>query len=281
MAESIGFEYVNEETIHYSLKCCICNQPFVRPVSTNCKKRHKFCRQCIERWLEGHRTCPKCRQPLVAEDLVSITEDIVVDVLNELKVKCNGCGQKGIERGDFEEHRKRSCPMIAVSCKAQDIKCPWKGPQHELENHLRTCSFEVLRPLLTSLINENRELHKQLDRHVTDYQRDLAQLQEKVQQQKIEIDRQKHELVQMKSQPRQSINRLTTPRNSITLSKSRRGKSAEPASRIFEIRKDRSLGDLPCIMTLSQSFLPKIDSSLMFLCHRLVWLHAGARRWKG
>ena len=221
MANTIEFEYVNEETIHPSLKCCICNQPFVRPVSTNCKKRHKFCRLCIETWLKNHRTCPKCRQPLIAEDLVSVTEDIVVDVLNELKVKCIGCGQKGIDRGDFEEHRKKTCPTIIVSCTAHDIKCLWKGPQHALENHLKTCSFEVLRPLLTSLIDENRELHKQLDRHVNRYRRDLAQLQGKIQQQTTEIDRQQLEIVQLKRQPRPSITRWSSPRHSISFRKSR------------------------------------------------------------
>jgi hypothetical protein len=207
MASNIEFEYINEDSINHSLKCSICNQPFVRPVSTNCKKRHKFCRHCIEEWLRRSPSCPICRQKLNADDLVSITEDIVVDVLNELRVKCTGCGQTGIERGDFSNHVNNSCPVVTVRCPAEDIKCPWIGHRSRLSSHLKKCSFQSLRPLIVPLVNENQELKEhviQLTNHIKECQHELQQLRERVNQQATKIDGQHNEILQFQSQSKQN-----------------------------------------------------------------------------
>ena len=216
MANNLGFEYVNEDAINHSLKCSICNQPFVRPVSTNCKKRHKFCRHCIEEWLRHKPSCPTCRQKLNTEDLVSITEDIVVDVLNELRVKCTACGQTGLERGDFNNHLKNSCPQITVNCPAQDIQCPWVGHRSHLPNHLKKCSFESLRPLIVSLTNDNRELKEQvtqLTNNMKEYQRELQQLKERVNQQATKIDGQHNEMIQFKTFWKQNQTQMGSLKN--------------------------------------------------------------------
>jgi hypothetical protein len=207
MASCIEFEYINEDSINHSLKCGICSQPFVRPVSTKCRKKHKFCRQCIEKWLHRNSTCPTCRQNLNTEDLVSITEDIVVDVLNELQVKCTGCGQTGLERGDFDIHIKTSCPMVSIPCTAEDIKCPWVGPRNQFANHFKKCAFESLRPLISSLISENQGLKEQITRltnHVDEYQREMHQLKKQINQQATKIDGQHNEILQFQSQSKQN-----------------------------------------------------------------------------
>ncbi|CAF0791573.1 unnamed protein product [Adineta ricciae] len=199
MTSNIGYEYVNEESINHALKCTICDQPFIRPVSTNCKKKHKFCRHCIEQWLKRNSSCPKCRQILHSEDLISITEDIVVDVLNELRVKCTACGQTGLERGDFNNHIKHSCPSIIVTCPASDIKCSWTGPRRQLDNHLKRCSYEPLRPLISSLVSENQALKEQvsqLSRHMKEYHREMQHIKEQFHQYINRLDRQHSETAQ-------------------------------------------------------------------------------------
>ncbi len=89
MANKNRFDYINEDSINHSLTCSVCDEPFVRPVSTNCTKWHKFCQQCIEEWLYHNPSCSTCRQNLNVEDLVSITEDIVVDMFDELPTSMN------------------------------------------------------------------------------------------------------------------------------------------------------------------------------------------------
>ena len=203
MASNMGFEYENEESINRSLMCSICNQPFIQPVSTNCKKRHKFCRACIEPWLERNQSCPTCRQRLQTEDLISITEDIVVDVLNELLVQCSACGRKGIERGNFPEHVKMSCPMVVVPCSANDINCPWTGHRSLHDDHRRECSYEALRPVLAAMIKENQCLKKQVRQLNTDFSRcqnEMSQLREKIRQQASRLDAQHSEMVHLTSQ---------------------------------------------------------------------------------
>jgi hypothetical protein len=215
MVSHIQFEYIDQDAIHASLKCSICYMPFTRPISTNCMKRHKFCRQCIEKWLQCHSACPICRQKLCADDLLSITEDIVVDLLNELQVKCMACGEKGIGRGDFKQHVKLLCPMATVNCIAKDIKCPWRGKREDLAGHVEKCSFQALRHLLFPLFNENDYLKQQMAQareQVIHYEHNMLQLKEQVERQKSQIDAQKYEIDHLKNQLR---------RNSIHTSASR------------------------------------------------------------
>lgn len=200
MAHSAAYVYVDEDSINHSLKCSICNEPFVRPVSTNCRKKHTFCRRCIEQWLTRHSSCPTCRQVLRPEDLASITEDIIKDVLNELHVKCTSCGQDDLERGDFDSHLKHSCPMTIVTCPAQDIHCPWDGYRKQLAHHLKKCPFQALRPILVPLIDDNQKLRKQLltlTNQMKDYQSELQRLNNRLSEQTIKIDAQHTELIRL------------------------------------------------------------------------------------
>ncbi|CAF1351085.1 unnamed protein product [Adineta steineri] len=218
MGSDIGFEYMNEDSINHSLKCSICNQPFVHPVSTNCKKKHKFCRHCIEQWLKHNSSCPTCRRNLNSEDLISITEDIVVDVLNELRVKCIRCGKTDLERGDFNNHLKNSCLSAIVSCPAQDIKCLWTGHPNQLSSHLKHCTYQSLRPLIVSLFNENHQLKQhvtQLTSHIKEYQDDMKQLKEQLNQQATKIEGQSNEIIQLKNLWKQNGNQAVSVRNAL------------------------------------------------------------------
>lgn len=47
--------------------CTICLEDFYQPCETPCW--HRFCRICIETWLDGHRTCPCDRRPLRMSDV--------------------------------------------------------------------------------------------------------------------------------------------------------------------------------------------------------------------
>lgn len=205
MPNDLPYEYVNEDSIPHTLKCGICRQPFIRPVSTKCRKQHKFCRDCIEQWLKNHSTCPTCRQNLTKDDLMSVKEDIVIELLDELYVKCSTCKETNIERVHFVDHLKNVCSMEVMKCPAHDIQCSWQGYQYELESHVQQCSFQALRPLLVSLIDENRALKAQINEyegHVHRYENQVSQLHVQTHQQTNQIQRQHLDILDLQNQLR-------------------------------------------------------------------------------
>ena len=184
MAISHQYEYIDEELISECLKCKICTNPFIDPVQTKCHpKPHAFCYDCISEWLQRDLSCPSCRQDLKTEDLTSIYDGITIDLLNELPVQCLLCYQRGIERGDFNEHVNKRCVKQIVSCYATDIECPWSGPREELKKHLRKCPYIALRIKLTEIISKNKQLRKQLD----EQQAEISKLQQENREMKEQL----------------------------------------------------------------------------------------------
>ncbi|UJR20467.1 hypothetical protein I4U23_023596 [Adineta vaga] len=173
------YEYMNENEIDDELKCPICTQPFLKPVSLSC--RHTFCRECIKQWLNENHSCPTCRQcPNVDDEentkFSPINTQIVNNQLDRLSVRCNQCREENIQRGNFREHEAK-CTKKFVTCLAEDIQCSWKGPRDEQELHMKTCSFQQLRPILDLL-------RSQLDSSLQIQEK----LQEKIEEQSVHID---------------------------------------------------------------------------------------------
>ena len=105
MAGADQYDYIDEGSISERLKCAICSNPFVEPLKNTCTPReHAFCQQCIQDWLQRERSCPTCRQRLNIEDLTPMTERIILDMLDELPVRCPFCQQNGLERGTLGRH---------------------------------------------------------------------------------------------------------------------------------------------------------------------------------
>jgi len=168
MANSCEFEfmeYINEDSIDPNLICSICHKPLKDPVSTPCD--HTYGRGCITHWLtqEIKYSCPMClKQPLLIKDLTPVG-GILRNIIDRFQVRCTLCEQTGLQRGNFFDHINRFCPKATVECQAADIKCPWKGLRDELQNHVSTCVFEPLRPVLATLIAENQQLINQVQKH--------------------------------------------------------------------------------------------------------------------
>ena len=166
-----GYEYVCEGVIGERSKCTICTKPLVDPVSTKCEpKPHIFCRSCIKEQLGRYSSCSLCCQELRTEDLISVTDNTLLDSLDKIPVKCVHC-KTDLERGKFNHHKTETCPKTNVSCQASDIKCSWIGPRDQLEEHLNTCRFNLLRPMITQLQNEDQRLTNQVNHHRTQIER--------------------------------------------------------------------------------------------------------------
>jgi hypothetical protein len=168
MAISCEFEfmeYIDEDSIDPNLMCTICHKAFKDPVCTSCD--HTYGRACITHWLNTNSvsSCPTCvKQPLLIKDLSQASRPLR-NMLDQLRVRCTLCEQTGLQRGNFNDHINKVCPKAIVSCRAADIKCPWNGPRDELHDHVLTCVFEPLRPVLASLIADNRHLTSRVQKN--------------------------------------------------------------------------------------------------------------------
>lgn len=140
------YVYMDESTINSLLICCVCERPFVDPVTAGDSRR-------------GCRSCLSDSPPITP-----ILEWIVLEMLNGLLVQCIQCGETNIKRGQFEEHVQRSCSRAVIPCKAADIKCPWRDAREKLKEHLAKCVFEPLRPALQEIITENKQLQERIQK---------------------------------------------------------------------------------------------------------------------
>jgi len=181
---SPNFEYMDKASIDKDLNCEYCTNPLVEPVSTPCK--HTFCRACIENKIKktgGACAKPKCKNKSIPlEDLTPVTERIVLNMLDRLLVKCTSCGTSNIQRGAFEKHATKICPKATVACTAVDIKCPWIGPSDQLKQHMISCAYEQIRPILVEIIQDNRQLKEKIqqmsEQCLKNHQLHIKELQE-------------------------------------------------------------------------------------------------------
>ncbi|CAF0977089.1 unnamed protein product [Rotaria sp. Silwood1] len=179
-----NYEYMDKMSINKDLKCDYCNNPFVEPVSTPCN--HIFCRVCIENKIKNtDGTCakPKCKnKSITLENLTPVTKHIILNMLDRLLVKCTSCGMANIERSAFEKHYTKTCPKAIVSCTAIDIKCPWTGPNDQLKQHIFSCIYEQIRPVINEIIQDNRQLKEKLqqmsEQYLKYHQLHIKELQE-------------------------------------------------------------------------------------------------------
>lgn len=133
MTTNIEFSYVREDSINKLLRCPICTKPLIDPVSS----------------INGQSTT--CRSCTTSTNVFSIKEGVLLQMLDALLVTCNRCHQTNLRRVDYFQHKERHCPQRLVSCKAADLQCLWTGTFEQLDQHLRTCPVEALRPTLTAI----------------------------------------------------------------------------------------------------------------------------------
>jgi hypothetical protein len=146
-ASKTKYEYMNKKSIEQYCICAICKEPLIDPVSTNCTpKSHIYCRDCIEKWLKLEPFCPSCSHELHSQDLTPASGVDFIDILNNLLVKCLGCKQTGLKRIEFDAHYNKICP---IDCPSSDIACSWTGSRDELNEHLKICTINLIKPIIT------------------------------------------------------------------------------------------------------------------------------------
>ncbi|CAF3651972.1 unnamed protein product [Rotaria socialis] len=156
------YSYMNESMIDANLTCSIRKNPLYDPLVTPLCD-HIFCSMCIKPWLEINDSCPSCRHSPLIKDQLQKPNRPLLNLLNELLIRCKRCGEENTRRGDFMHHIRRVCPKANINCSAADIKCPWTGRPDQLDIHLKTCIYTQMKPLhnewmaTTTKLTENIE----------------------------------------------------------------------------------------------------------------------------
>jgi hypothetical protein len=186
MTDHQGYEYMDDASIDDEFKCLICNEPFEKPTCTPCD--HTFCLLCIDQWLrkntDENRSCPICRYSLSIDDDLKPASRIISNRIDRYLVKCLECGLDRIPRGSFSDHVSKVCTKTNVSCLACDILCPWIGPRYQLNDHLKLCSYQQIRPALESIQAKNTHLEQLL----IDQQQQITNISERCQMQQHQIN---------------------------------------------------------------------------------------------
>ena len=154
-----AFTYANPSSIDPNLICAICTDPFFEPVF-GAKCGHTFCRVCLEEWVVVDKSCPTCRKEIISLTPITVAGGRpLIDQLNRLSVGCSDCGKSGIQRGDFDDHRKKCADRI-VHCSAATIQCDWQGRPTELHAHESRCNLVRVKPTIDNLQTQVHFLYR-------------------------------------------------------------------------------------------------------------------------
>lgn len=173
--------YINEDDPkNKELKCqYICHEILNEPVS-HIKCNHSFCLNCISK---VNYKCPLCGSG-DKEEFETIKNRIVLNLLNELEILCNNCNVR-TTRGIFKDHisickfkcpldcgtiinrktlnlHKNICPNEIIRCSSYDIGCDVEINRYDLDNHIKTCNWVLLKPIIKKLIDKNKQLENKI-----------------------------------------------------------------------------------------------------------------------
>mmetsp|Transcript_18822 Transcript_18822/g.52131 ORF Transcript_18822/g.52131 Transcript_18822/m.52131 type:complete len:207 (+) Transcript_18822:119-739(+) len=147
----LGDEHlVDHESVSATLRCSICTEVFVDPVSFPAACQHVFCRLCIRQARHHRDDCPNCRHSLRGSS--EQANMIVQSFLDELQTRCgSGCGWTG--RQDAKAAHSQSCPLrllaearhllVATRTERDDAMAQRDAMKVELDTVRATMAAEV------------------------------------------------------------------------------------------------------------------------------------------
>jgi len=118
------FSYVTQNV---DLECCICSCIYISPLEhETC--HNSFCQDCILKC----ENCPLCRKIINQGELIPISTNFVLNLLDKCIVKCNICNIE-IERSLFIHHYNNVCLRDCY------MKCGEKVTIATQKEHYKTC----------------------------------------------------------------------------------------------------------------------------------------------
>ena len=115
--------------------CSIGSGVMYNPVVLPCQ--HRFCRTCIEGWLEKQAICPICKRDVQKTELKQ--DEGVWKIIGSYKVKCanQSCTWQG-KYCERESHVEKYCEFTEITC---ELGCGEKYQRKSAQTHLTDCSF--------------------------------------------------------------------------------------------------------------------------------------------
>lgn len=171
------------------LKCPICFDLLRDPVIT-AECAHTFCRICFKRCAETKANCPTCRSSITTNHINP--NRIVAGILDNIQIHCR-FGLKKLNNGEWEvddsqcpvivkrsERRSHetNCPYRPQRCMHVKRGCIFQGTAQEVDEHIKKCSYEQLKPYL----EKNEEEIELLKQRVKSQDLELEQLKKKLTQ---------------------------------------------------------------------------------------------------
>ncbi|KAG1206028.1 hypothetical protein G6F35_011334 [Rhizopus arrhizus] len=152
-----AIKYVDK--VNDNLLCCICQTPFIDPVTTHCG--HTFCSHCIQQSLETSCQCPIDRTVIRIEEIKPAVK-IISNIVNELLVHCpeEGCDFVG-QRQFIESHIKHDCQYTVTCCELEE--CKELLLKKDLDSHAENCQFRTLECQMCKKKLKKFELQKHYD----------------------------------------------------------------------------------------------------------------------
>lgn len=190
-----------------SYKCSLCKSLFDDPVDHICG--NTFCSKCV-------KLIPNCPMCKVAFDTSSlkISSTSIRQALCKVKLICNRCSEivlyqnlikhyesiceidcshecgTKITRDKAREHFIL-CPNYVKRCPGEKLGCFFEGSGSSYVNHIKTCSYEFIRPLYDAMLDKLRyfedisgqnteKICVSLDNTLQSYYKLIADLQDKL-----------------------------------------------------------------------------------------------------
>jgi hypothetical protein len=146
-----------------TISCSICAEPFEDPVSLR-DSGHTYCRVCITQALANHARCPLSNAPIAVPrggvDSVLVPNHQVRTLIDSQRVACRyascGCAARP-EVGAADAH-EASCLHAPLKCS----RCPFLGSRAETEEHMRSCPYVVLAPVLDAQASRIQSLERRV-----------------------------------------------------------------------------------------------------------------------
>lgn len=223
------FIYMNEDEINPLLKCSVCKYPFTNPVHIPALDI-RLCRECIPK-APALTNKPMDNFSSIDGNIIHMNEGLLLQLLDELRVRCIACQEENIYRKNFANHRLNDCPKRIVPCKASDIKCPWSGRYENYDAHVENCPFERLRPILVESLTHKQQLEK-YGEILSKQQNEIELLKNQNQQSNVDDDR----IAQLQNQLDKSNESLTNQQNEIEQLKNQNQQSNGEDDRITQLQ---------------------------------------------
>ncbi len=194
-----------KDKVDIKLQCSVCLKVLKDPVQ--CPNEHYFCRSCIQKSLrENSEACPMGQHHLTEETLTK-TPRILMDFLQNLKIRCDhenrGCRE--FIKLEFLDHHVDSCGYSPTPC--TNVGCAEVMNRNEKERHEREqCDFRkiVCNECGEQVIWKSSRVHpcfmrKEMDdlarrlnvvqNNVSDVQNDVSDVQNDVRDVKEKVER--------------------------------------------------------------------------------------------